>query len=484
MIVNDLDLGLSHPWPAPQVGTSVVPSLIVGSRSTLTATGQLVERQVVDFLVQAWQGIGGQSAMSFNAIRYFIRQLEELGSNPDLQPAYIQWTASQAAGAYNVADPHDGWYIVEDVQPDYQKNLLTGQAMTRLTVGMVAPATPSSLSLWYSGAGLSTTYSAVSTPLLAFPVGSTAQPPTTGSRTGGEGAIPISLSPVPNPVPFIRPGVVANWFTGGCRVWDTINTGSNPVPVAGGTYVHANWVEVKGQLHDFVGDCVVTNGLQLLLYQVGQAGVPLVYLWNTSLGTPTWQSIGTIQYRDNAGNAGTLQEINLDRIGLQEVRVRSTVSTSSGNYVRLKQKIQAGCYHTFCELSALTENATNQLALAWSSTAAYATGFTDSASSTTFPSNLATTTVSGYAAAQGSASGSPIFGLLFQNIPTTAQGRLSTTSLFGYGDSVGPTSGAFKLYGFFVVPYSGAVVLATAQGVVAPIFQQFLFDKSTQWVRG
>ena len=486
-IINDIDLGPSNPWPLWQQGQVMGSALIEGTRTIVWPRGATQIRMDVTFLVTAWQAIGGQAAMTFGAARYLIRQLEELAANPDLQPVYIQWTASGAAGAFNRADEHDGWYVIENVQPIYRRFILGGVVEVKLTVAQVAMAAPASLATWFSGAALTSNYTATAQSLIPFPVGSTVQPPTTGSRTGGEGIIPFSTSPVPNPVPFVRPGTVAALYTGGCRVWDTINTGTNPVPVAGGTFVNANWVEVKGTQHDFAGDCVVTNGLLLLLYQVGQANVPRVYLWDTSLGTATWHLISDGKYNDNAANAGTLREVNLDKLSLHEIRVRCVASTSTGNYSKFIHKLSAGGYHVYCESWPLTESETSQTNLALDSSAgvgAYATGFTDTTSSTTFPSNLATTTVSGYSAAQGSASGSPIFGFLYQNIPTTAQGRLVTTTQFALGDTAGPAAGSFKRYGFFAVPYAGAVVLATAQGVVAPIFQQFLFDKSVRWARG
>ena len=488
-IINDIDLGPSNPWPDWQQGQVMGSALIEGTRTIVWPRGATQVRMDVTFLVTAWQAIGGQAAMTFGAARYLIRQLEELAANPDLQPVYIQWTASGAAGAFNRADEHDGWYVIEHIQPNYRRFILGGVVETKLTVVEMAPTTPASLSTWYSGAALSSNYSATSTALIAFPVGSTQQPPTAASRTGGEGAIPITTSPVPNPLPFVRPGTIAALYTGGCRVWDTINTGSNPVPVAGGTYVNANWVEVKGTQHDFAGDCVVTNGLLLLLYQVGQANIPRVYLWDTSLGTATWHLIGDGKYNDNAANTGTLREVNLDKLGLQEVRVRCVASTSAGNYSIFRHKVPAGGYHVYCEAWPLTQGDTSQTNFAWDTSAgigAYVTGFTDTTSSTTFPSNLATTTVNGYSAAQGSASGSPLFGFFYQNIPTTAQGRLVSTTSFALGDTAGPASGSFKLYGFFAVPSAGVPdpTLVAQRALLAPLFQQFLFDKTVRWARG
>jgi hypothetical protein len=488
-ILSSIDIGGGHPYPAPQLGQMIGSAIVEGSRTIIWPRGRTVEKQDVRLWVTTFAGLGGQSAGSRDALRYLLRQLEELGGNPDLQQpgVFIQWLATAQAGMFNVTDPHDGWYVVENVQPDYAQFVSSGSCWVRMTVQYVGPLAPSGISAWYAGGALASTYSATAAALLAYPVGATGQQPTTATRAGGEGSIPISTLPASgaiDPGPFVPPATIAGLFTGGCRVFDTISTGSNPVPVAGGTYVHANWVEVFGTQHDFIGDMVVTNGLNLLLYAVGQPGSPRVYLWNTSLGTPTWQLIGDVEYQDTAGNVGTLRSYDLDRLGLQEVRVRCRLNTSAGNWARLNQKLQAGRYETYCEFLPLSQADTNQLGLVWSSNAVYVTGFTDTTSSTTFPSNLATTTVSGYAAAQGSASGSPIFGWLYQNIPTTAQGRLSTTSLFGLGDAVGPLQGASKLYGFFASPYSGAVVLATARGIVAPLFAEWAYDRTVRWVAG
>lgn len=484
MIINDLDLGGDHPSPSPTVGQRIGDAFIVGSRTIIYPLGAQVETQDLTFIVTAWQALGGSAAMSMGALRYRLRQLEQLASNPDLQPVYIQFAATAQSGELNIATAQDGWYVIESLQIDYETFEPAGWARARMTVKQVAPATPSFLAARYDGAALASSYSAAATALISFPVGAFFIPQTTLSRTGGEGAVPSSSAPVPNPLPFARPGTIAALFTGGCRVYDTINTGTNPVPVAGGVFVNANWVEVKGTQHDFVGDCVVTNGLLLLLYASGQGFLPRTYLWNTSLGTPTWQLIGDVEYFDNAAGLGVVHDINLDRVGLQEVRVRIVAGNAAGNHALLKQKLLAGAYHVYDDNSALTQNHTAQYNRAWIPAAAYATGFTDSASSTVFPSNLAPTTASGYSAAQGSAAGSPIFGFLYQNAPTTAQGRLANTTEFDVGDTVGPVQGSAKLYGFFAVPYSGAVVLATAQGIVAPIFQQFKFDRTVRWVRG
>ena len=484
MIIGAIDVGGGHPFPMPTTGQTIGNALIEGSRTIVWPRGRIVEKQDVTFWVRAWNGLGGNSD-GYLAVRAMLAQLEELAGSPDLQPVYIQWAATAQSGQYNATTPHDGWYAVDNLQPDYSKFVVSGQVQVKMSASRAGAAAPSSLAAWYSGAALSSTYSATQSIVVAFPVGSTA-PATSGSRAGGEGSIPIATlaSAGPNPAPFVRPATIAGLYTGQVHVYDTINTGSNPVPTSGGTFVNSSWVEVFGTGHDFQGDCVITNGLLLLLYAVGSAPSPSVYFWNTSLGTPSWQLIGTIQYQDNAGNAGTVRAIDLDRVGLEEVRIRTRLSTSAGNWAMLKQKLQRGTYHAYCEFWPLSQANTSQLGLAWNAASAYATGFTESTSSTTFPSNLATTTTSGYAGAQASATASPIFGWLYQNIPTTAQGRLSSTSVFGLGDTSGPAQGSYQLYGFFAIPTTGAPSVATDRTTLAPIYSQYLFDRTVTWARG
>jgi hypothetical protein len=482
MILGELDLGYRLSWPGPTVGQQLGDALIMGRRAFKYSQGRAVEQHDVKLELQAWQAIGGQPALSPAATRLLLHQLEEL-ANPDI-PLYVRWARTNQSGVPSRDDPHDGWYILASVSPNFSDPFISvGSTEVSASLIRVAGPSPASLAVYFTAALLSSSYSATPATFIAYPVGSTAVPATSGTRAGGEGTIPFSTTP-PNPAPFVRPASIDTLYTGQVHVYDTVNTGSYAVPTSGGTFVNANWVEVFGPDHAFQGDIVVTNGLLLLLYQAGSAPAPAVYLWNTSLGTPSWQLMGNVQYQDNAANAGTLREVNLEAVGLEQVQLRLRLSTSAGNYATLKQRVRRGRYDVDCEFWPETQNNTSQLGLNWSTASAYVTGFTDATSSTTFPSNLATTTVSGYSAAQGSASGSPILGWLYQNTPTTAQGRLSSSTVFGLGDTGGPSSGSFKLYGFFAVPYSGSVVLATARGIVAPLFTQFLVQVIASWVRG
>jgi len=112
VIANDLDFGGAHPFPAPQLGQTIGSALIEGSRTIVWPRGRTVEKQDVTFWATAWQGAGGQSASSYLALRYLLRQLEELAGNPDMQPVYIQWAGTGQSGQYNVATPHDRWYLI------------------------------------------------------------------------------------------------------------------------------------------------------------------------------------------------------------------------------------------------------------------------------------------------------------------------------------------------------------------------------------
>lgn len=492
MILNDLDLGGRPVKLKPAGGQTLGDVFVEGNRQFAFPRGGDVPKVDADFWIEAWQALGGQSAKSLAALRYLRQQLYELVLNRELQPLYIRWAQTAAANPMYPArdDALDGWWTVDAYDPDFESYNGAGAISARLTASLVAPAVPSTLQVRYdppsSSSAMLSDFTAAPIPVIGFPVGSTQLPPTSSSRTGGEGIIPTSQPPsggTVNPLPFVRPATIAGLFTGGVRAFDTVTTGANPVPSTG-AFTHANWVEVKGWPHFLTGDLVVTNGLLLLLFQQGVVGLCSVYEWNTPWATPGWNLIGTVRYQDMAGNDGTLREINLDRLGLEEARIRVTSSTSAGNWCMFVIKLPRAKYAAYVEVWPKTENVTSQLTLSWSLASAYATGFTDLSSSTTFPSNLAPTTVFGYGAAQGSAVGSPIFGFFYQAAPLTAQGRLVSTTRFGFGDTNGITRNNYKLFGFFAVPFAGTPSVAAAQAVVNPLFQEWLYDLRTRWWRG
>lgn len=466
---NDQDYGPSHAWLKTRVGQVLGTAQIEGKRAVPWARGRGLLEQPVDLYVAPWQGLGGNAANTRASLLYLLAQLEELCGNADLQPIYIGWTTTAFPSAFTAADSHDGWYIVTLVQPNYRRYVVTGGIVTvPVVVSQVAPAAPSSISTWFSGAALASTFSGLATALVGAPLGASVLPPTQFSRTGGEGVIPLSLAPVPNPVPWVRPGTVAGMFQGGVRVFDTINTGSNPVPTAG-AFSNANWVQVYGTQHDFVGDCVVTNGLLLLLFQPGTGQLCTAYLWNTQLGTPAWQSIGMIQYLDNAVSQATLREVNLDGIGLEEARVRVRASTPAGNWGEFNWKLQRGTYHAGFTYSPLTQSSTGTLNVLLNLSAAAKISYDeasvqDLALTSSSPYNVLPGVLWGFGAAFGTQANGPLYGFLYQNPPATGQPAANATLNLGFGDTSGPLVGTKRQYGFFAVPFPGAIANLQAEG--------------------
>lgn len=459
---NDLDFGPSHAWIKTRVGQVVGSSLIEGSRTIAWPRGRTLEEQPVDLYVTPWQALGGFAANTRGAMLFLLKQLEELAGNPDLQPIYIQWNTTAAPGAFSAAEYHDGWYVVTLIEPPYRRYVVTGGIVTvPMTAVLVAPAAPSSLAVRYDGAALSSTFTQLSTPALGLPIGSSAQ---SGgfSRTGAEGAVPIAQPPlsgagVINPVPFIRPGTIAGLFTGQCRVFDSVNIGANPVPLANGTFVNANWVEVKGTQHDFASDAILTNGLLLLRFPLTASEE--VYFWNTQ-GTAGWQDLGSLGYKDNSLNVGSLREINLDKVGLEEVRARVRVSTVLPAWAEWRQKLFRGMRHALLEFQPLTQQPNTGFAIDFSLVNALKIAYNDvgirdipveGAGNVLGPSSTV-----GIGVAFGTTANGPLLGYLYQNPSSGGQPSTGTTTELGYGDTTGPVAGTFVRYGFFVIPWVSA----------------------------
>lgn len=459
MILNDLDLGGRPAHPAPQGGQSVQTLSIFGGATQAFTAGGTLQKLDIDFWMEAWQALGGAPAGSLAALRYLVQQLEELRSNPGLQPVYLRLAATAQTGAMYPSrdDPRDGWYFIDALLMDLESHNSRGAIEGKMTLTQVAPASPSSLGLRWTGGALTSTYSGTPVPLLAYPLGSTNQVPAAASRTGAEGTIPLSIlasGSTLNPALFVRPGTVAGLYQGGVRVLDTINTGSNPVPTSGG-FLHANWVQVYGQQHDFAGDCVLTNGLLLILFQVGHSAG--VYVWNRNLGTPAWQLQGTVEWQENASNTGPIREVNIDRVGLQEARVRIAVGTTAGNYAVTRWKLQSGQYAAGVELWPLTAANTNPQGLMWRLNAVAKLAYDESAVVDLVTSAGATATPSatlGFGAMLGTAANQPLVGFLYQNPPSNSQPGTFSSTVQGYGDTNGPAQNSYRLYGVFAVPFS------------------------------
>jgi len=458
MIVNQLDLGGSHPWLAPDLGQMIGEVLIEGYDTAVWPRGALSRKQTVGFRLIGWQAIGGAPANSQLATQYLLKQVEELAANRDLQPCYIQWSATaQPGAALNAVDLHDGWYTIDGFRPDYANYVVTGIVDCSMTVTFVAPAAPHRMALWYSGAGLSTNYTGAGINLVALPLGATALE-ASFTRIGGEGAIPCISAPAASPEHFILSATLASTWKGGVHVYDTINTGTNPVPsAASGLFVNANWVELFGTDHDFVGDCVITNGLQLLLFQTGQTNLCLAYLWNTSAASVGWQQYGTLILQSNGAANSSLRSYSLIRVGPEEAAM-STISAGSDSQVQqVILRLQRGHYEVRTDLRPLSQASVTASSLILQLPATYKIEFNsmkagDNAISETAP---VVATDYGYGAAFITSTTYPLIaGFLYQNKPGTSQpGGGANNANVGLGDTTSLAINAQRSYGFFAVPY-------------------------------
>jgi len=472
--LNDLDFGPSHSWLRTRVGQVLGQAQVEGLEAVPWARGRTLEEQPVDLYVAPWQGLGGNPAMTRASLLLLLRQLEELAGNADMQPLYIGWSSTAFPSApLNVAEAHDGWYIVTLAQPPYRRYVVTGGVVTvPVSVAQVAPASPAAMALGYRGTALASTFSGDSiysngpTPLLGLPIGATLPsqgPGSSWTRAGAEGSVPVvalqpaaaGALPTIQPVRFVRPGTVAALFTGGVRVFDTMAVGGNAVPT-NGTAFNSSWVQVYGRKHDFQGDCIVTNGLLLLLFSVGQTGAPRLYVWNTSLSPPAWAQVFDLNYFDNAVSGGTLREVTLERVGLLWSQWRVLLSTANANYAQLRFRLAAGSYAATVEFTPLTQSVTSNLALLLNLANSAKIIFDDSGVqdlSTTSGGVVTTSSTLGYGAAFGTQANGPIYGFVYQNGPSTGQPVGNGVANIGLGDPSGPALNAYRTYGIFAVPY-------------------------------
>jgi hypothetical protein len=467
LIINALDLGgPSHPFATPIVGQDVAEAMVEGYEPTVWARGSFARMQSVSFWIKAWQGVGGAAAGSSAAMKYLLKQVEELASSRDQQPAYIQWTATADSSALlNATELHDGWYIIDSFAPNYAQNVVTGMVQCTMTVTEVAPGAPRSVSIGYTGGALASNFSGAALNLISMPVGSTATE-TSFNRTAAEGSVPSILSPVASPNPVVLSATIANIFKGGVHVYDTINTGSNPVPVAGGTFVHANWVEVFYSDHNFTGDCVITNGLQLLLFTAASANLCLAYVWNTALASANWQQYAQVNYQDVAANIATLRSYRLNRVGPEEASLSAVLSTSGGKSARVVVRLQRGRYEARADFMPNVEAATTAtgLSLVFVATPKILYNSTKIADNVLSETSPAFPTDYGYGAAFVANASQPfIGGFLYQNQAGTSQpSSAGNTATIGFGDTTSLAAGAQRSFGFFCLPYGVNASYSTA----------------------
>ena len=473
MIINQLDLGGSHPYATPIVGQTIGTVLVEGSETIVWARGSIERKQTVSFWVQAWQAIGGQTANSGAALKYLLKQVEELASNRDLQPVYIQWTATaQLGAALNASEMHDGWYAIDDFEPNYSKFIVAGLVQCRMTVTQVAPAAPRRVALGYSGGALSSNYSGAARLLIAYPVAATVIDFGTYGPTlaAAEGTV-STQTPKASPSPFVLSTTLSNGiWKGGVHVYDTINTGTNPVPTSGGTFVNANWVEVFYTDHDFVGDCVVTNGLLLLLFQATVQQICKVYVWQTALAVANWQLIGTPDLSDSSNNGLICEAYSLACVGPEEVAVTCLQGGGNGEVMLGKVRLQRGRYEGRLDVTPLSTANNSGQGVYFSSSNANLKATYNSTHINDVPLAEAApvpATDYGYGAALGlsGASFPYLYGLLYQNQPGTSQpGSYSATGTILSADS-SLAQNATRSYGFFAIPYgvSGSYSTASLQ---------------------
>jgi len=458
LIVNQLDLGAtSNPWVKPVAGQVRGEVMVEGAEEVPYPRGAVFREIDTELWVRTWQGVGGQAAGSFGAAKYFLKQIEQLAANPALNPAYIQWSATADPSGFNASDPHDGWWVIDDFRPDYESFIPSGYVKCHIKASFVAAGPPREQSISYLGGPLTSNFNGVGAKnLITLPRGSTALE-AGFNRVGAEGNIPCILSPAASPEPVLLSAAPSDFFKGVVHVYDTINTGTNPVPTSAGTFINVNWVEVLGTDHAFAGDCVITNGLVLLLFQANTAHVATCYLWSTGLASAAWQQVATLDSQDNAGNAATLRSYSLKRVGPFETAVDLLGSTGGGNAMLPRIRLQAGRYDIRSDYRPRTQASTTNLSLLLTlvATPKIIYNSLNAADVVMSDGSPAPGTDYGYGAAFITNAADPfIVGWLYQNQSGGSQPfDAGNVAAVGLGDTTSLAINAQRAYGFFFVPY-------------------------------
>lgn len=427
---------------------------VTGSITSPFSQGAALLTIDADFWVEAWQGLGGQPALSLAALRYLETQLEELRQNPDLQPVYVQLFASgQPSPVYaSRSDPNDGWYFISALEIDRESLNLRGAVQVTATFSRAATPAPSVVRMLFAGTALATTYATPPVNAISLPLNASG-PAFAALRTGAEGTIQLSTPGAagPNPLPLVLSGAITDLWKGGVRCYDTVTPGANAVVV--GSLAHPNWVQVYGTDHDLMGDLILTNGLLLLRCNQG-AGTDL-WLWNTQ-GTPGWQMIGNTQYVDSGSNVGTVRGIDIDRVGLRMARVSTTLASSVGQFARISYELHAGAYDARVELQPLTEANTVSTGFQLSLTTAVKVVANEIQAvdvATQGATSLTPSAGAGWSMGIGATANQPVVGILWQNPPNLAQPRAAGVTTLGFGETTGPGQGSFRTYALWAAPY-------------------------------
>lgn len=459
MNLNQLTTGTPQAFRKFATGQMVDTQATVEGQYQIAFTrGTIPERWEIDVPMIAGldaPAIGGQTLHSHQANEILARQIEEFAGNPlycGLTPVYIQWFAGGSVATTQV--PQDGYYLIESLTVDYHDTQFGIIQIKMKVVFLYAESTPPvhTVSMWWGGGSRTTGYTGIATPWQAFPPGGTYSFGTdTTHFVGAETTVPVYLTngTLPNPIYFQESSTISNWFIGGCHVYDTINTGTYPVPTT--TFVNPQWVEVFGRKHVFTGDIWITNGFIALLIQVGQIGIK-VYAWDTS-GTPQWRQKGTLNCQDNASNNATVIGVNFIMVGPDYVWLRVMLGTSTAQ-IRLWLMWQRGERTVDIAPQPLTATNTNINALSFS--------FTNAPKITANESNVVDMPTQGNTnlPPTGTYGWSASFGTLdnlitifnWQTPPGTAQPNTVGTASIGFGDGATPLINLIKHYALGFLP--------------------------------
>lgn len=457
MIINNLDLGAHLTWSAPlqtrkgATWGATTQDLVVEGGQSITFSKSGVIRKRTETV---WVTVNPPDSTK---VLRLVRQLQELANNPNLQPVYIQWASG---GGNIVVDQEDGWYTLEQVEPDLDITA-DGIVPVLISVSYLAPGLLSkALAVSYIGGPALIGWGGPAINWLSYPLNASGMPFQI-NRLGGEGYIPISYQlpmSVSTPQVFIPSGTISDLFKDRVYVFDTISTGSNPVPTAG-AFSNANWLEVLHPDHQFIGDCVVTNGLLLLLFQTGQNRQAQIYFWNIT--NSQWQLFGNLAGNDSSSGASwTLRSYTLGRISHRECSIQLVSNSSNANWIQVVIRVISGAYYCRVQLKELTQTNTRADPLLLTSSTAPKISYTDThVLDNTLTAEQVDMSLSGstfgYSAAFANNSTLPcIFGWLYlDNTGQTIQGFASPLGL-GIGDShVLPLINQSRFYSLFVIPF-------------------------------
>ena len=468
MNLNQLTTGTPQAFRKFATGQNVdTGSIIEGAYQISYSRGATPERWDVDVTMIAKldaPAVGGQASGSHQSNEILARQIEELCGNTlytGLNPVYIQWFAGGSVTPTQT--PEDGWYIIESCASDYADTQFGIIRLKFKVVFLYAEGTPPvhTVSMWYGGGSRVTTYAGLATPWTPFPPGSTFGPSVdTTHRVGAEATIPFftTTGTLPNPFYFHSGSTIATWFKGGCHIFDTINTGTYPVPT--NTLANAQWVEVFNRKHVFSGDCVITNGLALVLIQLATSSNPTAtcYAWDTT-GSPQWRNKGTLYFR-NATAATNLWAIGLQfiRIGPDDLLLR--IIDDGADQYRIWVSMQRGEYAVDFGVQPLTNQITGQDAMIFVAATAQkivANESNISDQATQGAGGLPPTGTYGWCVTW-SATDNILSMMLWQKVPSTSQPHIMDTSEISFGDT-GLTQNLIRWYSLAFVPLANTANL-------------------------